>query len=94
MTMLDLESYPKLARGVRLVDSPAHGGWVILAPERVFKTDAIGVEVVRRCDGRTTLRSIIDDLSVTFAAPRERVEADVLAYLGRLADAGHLELAP
>jgi pyrroloquinoline quinone biosynthesis protein D len=94
MTMLDAASRPKLARGVRLADSPAHGGWVILAPERVFKIDAVGVEIVRRCDGRATIAGVIDDLASAFAAPRERIEADVLAFLARLGEAGHLEFAP
>ena len=34
---------PRLIRGVRLTHSEAHGGWVLLAPERVFKADAITV---------------------------------------------------
>ena len=41
---------PRLPRGVRLVDSPAQGGMVLLAPERVFKPDAIAVEILKRCD--------------------------------------------
>ena len=35
------DSVPRLPRGVRMVDSPAQGGIVLLAPERVFKPDAI-----------------------------------------------------
>ena len=35
------EARPRLPRGVRLVDSEAHGGKVLLAPERVFKADAV-----------------------------------------------------
>ena len=30
---------PKLPRGVRLTHNEAQGGWVLLAPERVFKAD-------------------------------------------------------
>ena len=40
------ESRPRLPRGVRLVHNEAQGGWVLLAPERVFKADAIAVEIV------------------------------------------------
>ena len=39
---------PRLPRGVRLTHSEAQGGWVLLAPERVFKADAISVEVLKR----------------------------------------------
>jgi len=31
------DSRPCLPRGVRLVHNEAQGGWVLLAPERVFK---------------------------------------------------------
>ena len=47
---------PRLPRGVRLVHNEAQGGWVLLAPERVFKADAIAVEVVKRCTGDSDLR--------------------------------------
>ena len=42
------DSRPRLPRGVRLVHNEAQGGWVLLAPERVFKADAIATEIVKR----------------------------------------------
>jgi pyrroloquinoline quinone biosynthesis protein D len=86
------EARPRLSRGVRLVESQQHGGWVLLAPERVFKADAIAVEIIKRCTGGATLREIVDDLAGTFAAPRERVLADTSALLRGLADKKLLEL--
>jgi pyrroloquinoline quinone biosynthesis protein D len=86
------EATPRLPRGVRLVNSEAHGGWVLLAPERVFKADAIAVEIIKRCTGEATFGAIIDDLAAAFAAPRERIEADVTAMLRMLADKKLLEL--
>ena len=86
------ESKPRLPRGVHLVDSPAQGGMVLLAPERVFKPDAIAVEILKRCDGEATVATIADDLSAAYNAPRERVIADVKALLGALADKQLLEL--
>jgi len=41
------DARPRLPRGVRLVHNEAQGGWVLLAPERVFKADAIAAEVMR-----------------------------------------------
>jgi pyrroloquinoline quinone biosynthesis protein D len=41
---------------VRLVHNEAQGGWVLLAPERVFKPDQIAVENIKRCTGRGHLR--------------------------------------
>src|ERR1700730_12876324 len=86
------EARPRLPHGVRLVQSQAHGGWVLLAPERVFKADAIAVEILKRCTGAATLAAIVDDLAGAFAAPRERVLADTTALLRGLADKKLLEL--
>ncbi len=83
---------PRLPRGVRLTNNEAQGGWVLLAPERVFKADAITVEILKRCNGEATLGAIVDDLARTFAAPRERIHGDVVNLLGSLADKKLLEL--
>jgi len=82
---------PRLTRGVRLRHSKAQGGWIVLAPERIFKADFIAVEILRRCTGQTTLDAIVDELAMTFAAPRDRILADVTTLLGSLADKKFLE---
>ena len=86
------DARPRLPRGVRLTHSEAHGGWVLLAPERIFKADAIAHEILRRCTGQASLAEIVDDLAKTFNAPRERISADVTALLRGLADKQLLEL--
>jgi pyrroloquinoline quinone biosynthesis protein D len=86
------DALPRLPRGVRLVHNEAQGGWVLLAPERVFKADAIAAEIVKRCTGAATFAAIVDDLAKTFAAPRERVATDAGALLRSLADKKLLEL--
>lgn len=83
---------PRLPRGVRLVHNEAQGGWVLLAPERVFKADAIAAEILKRCTGETTFAAIVDDLATTYVAPRERILADVTTLLRGLADKRLLEL--
>jgi pyrroloquinoline quinone biosynthesis protein D len=85
------DARPRLPRGVRLVQNETHG-WTLLAPERVFKADAIAVEVLKRCTGEATLTEIVDDLAEAFSAPRERILADVSALLRGLADKRLLEL--
>jgi pyrroloquinoline quinone biosynthesis protein D len=85
-------AHPRLPRGVRLVHNEAHGGWVLLAPERVFKADAIAVEIIKRCTGAATFAEIIDDLVATYAAPREKIHADVTALLQGLVEKRLLEL--
>ena len=89
---IPLDAKPRLPRGVRLVNSEAQGGWVLLAPERIFKADAIAVEILKRCTGDVTFGALVDDLAGTFNAPRERVLTDVTALLRGLADKRLLEL--
>jgi pyrroloquinoline quinone biosynthesis protein D len=86
------DARPRLPRGVRLVHNEAQGGWVLLAPERVFKPDAVALEIVKRCTGEATFAAIVDDLAKTYSAPRERILADVTALLRGLADKRLLEL--
>ena len=83
---------PRLPHGVRLVHNEAQGGWVLLAPERVFKADPVSAEVLKRCTGEATFETIIDDLATTYAAPRERILTDVTTMLRGLADKRLLEL--
>ena len=83
---------PRLPRGVRLTHNEAQGGWVLLAPERIFKADAIAAEILKRCTGEATLEAIVDDLAKTFNAPRERIHADVTKLLSGLAEKRLLEL--
>jgi pyrroloquinoline quinone biosynthesis protein D len=80
------DARPHLPRGVRLVHNEAQGGFVLLAPERVFKADAIAAEILKRCTGEATVAQIVDDLVRTYQAPRERIAADVTQLLQGLAD--------
>ncbi|MET0670625.1 MAG: pyrroloquinoline quinone biosynthesis peptide chaperone PqqD [Tardiphaga sp.] len=86
------DARPRLPRGVRLTHNEAQGGWMLLAPERIFKADAIAVEILKRCTGEATFETIVDDLAATFKAPRERIHADVTKLLGDLAEKKLLEL--
>jgi pyrroloquinoline quinone biosynthesis protein D len=76
---------PRLPRGVRLKYDTTRAEWLLLAPERVIKADAIAAEILKRCDGTATLSAIIDDLARQFSADRTRVESDVKALLAELA---------
>ena len=89
---IPLDAQPRLPHGVRLVHNEAHGGWVLLAPERVFKADAIAADIVKRCTGQATVSDIVTDLAQTYSAPRERILTDVTALLQQLAERRLLEL--
>ena len=80
MATITEESVPRLPRHVKFRFDQAREAWVVLAPEKVFMPDEIAVEVLKRCDGDTTLKDIIDDLARTFEAERDVVAADVQAF--------------
>ena len=92
MSAISPDAKPKLPRGVRLTHNEAQGGWVLLAPERVFKPDPIAVEIIKRCTGEATFAAMVDDLARTFNAPRERISADASKLLIGLAEKKLLEL--
>ena len=83
-TPLDPQAKPLLPRGIRLKHDTVRDEWVLLAPERMIKLNLVSVEILKRCNGLTSLAGIIDELASTFAAPRERIAADVEVMLGQL----------
>jgi pyrroloquinoline quinone biosynthesis protein D len=86
------DSTPGLARGVRLRFDQARSAWVLLAPERVLMPDEIAVEILKRCDGKATVRAIVADLARAFEAEPAQVAADVRSFLQDLADKGMVTL--
>ena len=86
------ELAPRLAPGVRLKFDPARDSWVVLAPERVILPDDTALEVLRRCDGATSLGAIIDALAAEYDAPRATIAADVQTLLGELTQNGILRI--
>jgi pyrroloquinoline quinone biosynthesis protein D len=83
---------PRLPRGVRLRYDDVRSQWILLAPERILKPDGIALEILKRCDGKTTLDAIIDDLTQSFGAVRDEVALDVREFLEGLAAKRILEL--
>lgn len=87
------ESKPLLPRGVRLTENPQQG-WVLVAPERVFKADGIASVILKRCDGSTTINQMADEFSAAYNAPRDRILSDIVGLLQTLADKRLLDVAP
>jgi pyrroloquinoline quinone biosynthesis protein D len=83
---------PRLARGVRLQQDKARGGYVLLAPERVLEANGTAVAVIELCDGERTLAEIVDVLASRFAVDRERVASEVETLLRDLATKRMVEL--
>lgn len=83
---------PAFARGVRLRHDEVRGGWIVLAPERLFQPDEHALEVLRLVDGARSQDAIVDALAERYAAPRAEIAADVADLLQDLAEKGVLRL--
>lgn len=83
---------PRLPRGVRLRYDRARERWVLLAPERIFELDEIGVEILKRCDGSISAKELADALAESFQADPEEVRTDVDAFLSDFAEKRVLDL--
>jgi len=79
------EARPRLPRGVRLKNDEKRGGYVLLAPERVVRVDAVATAILERCDGTRSLDRLVEELCAVYKGERARIEADVRALLADLA---------
>ena len=78
------ESRPHLLRGVKLKNDQVRKTWVLLAPERYLRLNAISVDILQRCDGVAVFSSIVDDLTKKYGADRAMIERDVRGLLANL----------
>lgn len=83
---------PVLPRGVRRHFDRVRNRQVLLGPERVLVLDEIGVAVLDRVDGVASVEAITAALAGIYDAPRERIGADVTAYLDGLANKRLLDI--
>jgi pyrroloquinoline quinone biosynthesis protein D len=78
------ESVPRLVRGCRLSKTEGQEN-MLLIPEGALKLQGPSREIVALCDGVRTVAGIAADLQVKFPeTDAARIEAEVLAFLGRL----------
>jgi pyrroloquinoline quinone biosynthesis protein D len=81
---LEAGSRPHLLRGVKLKNDQVRKTWVLLAPERYLRLNAISVDILQRCDGTAALSAIVDDLAAKYSADRALIERDVRSLLDGL----------
>ena len=87
-TIIKLESKPGLPKHIKLRHDVGRGVWLILAPERVFEPDDIAVEILKRCDGNTSVEDIAGVLSKEYSAPLHDITNDTISLLQELSDKG------
>ena len=90
----ELGSRPQLAVGCRL-NEKGQPSRVLHMPERALRLNGPSLEIIERCDGRRTVQEIISELQGLYSkAEPQKVEQDILGYLGRLYDQRALDFTP
>jgi pyrroloquinoline quinone biosynthesis protein D len=77
---------PAVAPLFRLQFEPAQDAWVLLYPEGLVKLNTPAAEILRRCDGRRSVREIVAELEVAFS--QTALLADVQAFLVQARERG------
>lgn len=80
------DSRPAFTRYARLHEDRARSRTVILAPERAYELDQIGLIVLHAIDGATRIADLCERLAEQYAAPLDIITRDVTALLQGLAD--------
>lgn len=84
--MVSPHSVPSLPKHVRIQYDPVRQAFAVLSPEKVFWPNDISLDILRRCDGRSTVGHIIAGLATDYDAEQEAVAADVVAFLQEWSD--------
>lgn len=84
--IVSLRSAPSLPKHVRIQYDPVRQAFAVLSPEKVFWPNEISLDILRRCDGRLTVDSIIAALAADYDADPQDVAADVVVFLQEWSD--------
>ena len=83
MKEIDLHACPSLATQARLqVDRS--GKEVLLFPEGILELNETARDIVARCDGKTSVESLIAALAQEYDVAIAEMQSDVLEYLREL----------
>ena len=66
---------PTVRAMYRLQHEPAQQCWVLLYPEGMVKLNASAAEILRRCDGATSIEQLVAGLERDFACADVRADA-------------------
>jgi pyrroloquinoline quinone biosynthesis protein D len=84
--IVSLRSVPSLPKHVRMQYDPVRQAFAVLSPEKIFWPNDISLDILRRCDGRSTVGHIIAALAADYDAEQEAVAVDVIAFLQEWSD--------
>jgi pyrroloquinoline quinone biosynthesis protein D len=83
-------SQPAIGRGFRLQWEAAQNAHVLLYPEGMIKLNGSAGEILKRCDGATSIADITADLERAFAAAN--LSADVLRFVNMAVEKKWLQI--
>ncbi len=83
-------SQPAIGRGFRLQWEAAQNAHVLLYPEGMVKLNGSAGEILKRCDGATSIADITADLERAFAAAN--LSADVLRFVSMAVEKKWLQI--
>lgn len=79
MSPLSNATQPKVSSGFRLQWEPVQDCHVLLYPEGMVKLNGSAGEIMKRCDGTSSIATITADIEKTFAL--QGLEPDVMAFV-------------
>ena len=83
---------PEVASGFRLQWEAAQNAHVLLFPEGMVKLNTSAGEILKRCDGATTIADITSDLERAFAT--SDLSADVIRFVAFAVEKKWLQIPP
>jgi len=78
-TPMDDASRPAIGKGFRLQWEAAQNAHVLLYPEGMIRLNGSAGEIMKRCDGRSSIAAITIDLESAFSTTG--LSADVMAFV-------------
>jgi pyrroloquinoline quinone biosynthesis protein D len=90
--VVDAMSRPAVARGFRLQWEAAQNAHVLLYPEGMIRLNTSAGEILKRCDGGTTIADITVDLERAFAT--SDLTADVIRFVTFAVEKKWLQIPP
>ena len=88
--LISEESVPKFSSHVKLEFNKQREQWVVLAPEKLMVPDETSVAILKCCDGKSTVRGIVDKLIKQYKGKREVITRDVTDLLQDVVDRGFM----
>jgi pyrroloquinoline quinone biosynthesis protein D len=89
---IEATSKPAISRGFRLQWEAAQNSHVLLYPEGMIKLNGSAGEIMKRCDGDSTITNITADLERAFS--RSGLSEDVLSFVRMAVEKKWLQIQP